>query len=93
MEETPQEPKSKDLKKPNDWPPLVVGGVLVIGYFLVTSFLIHKGVPDGASPYISELVTTLRDALMLFLFWCYGSNASSNRKTDIIARSNPVDVK
>lgn len=86
MSEQPVEPSKSKF----DWPPLAVGGCLLIGYLAITGALITWGLPSGASPYISEMITTLRDAFMLFMMYLYGTNASSQRKTELLSKADPV---
>lgn len=82
------ETKEEARKRHLDWPALFFGALVVGGYLYVTSALIQKGTGDS-SPQVTELVTTLRDAFMLFMFWLWGSNSSSNRKTELLYKAQP----
>lgn len=84
-----QKPAARSGHK-TDWPPLIVGGVLMLAYFGVTSLIIQRGMPEGASSLVTELVTTLRDAFMWFIAFLYGSTASSRRKTELLSKTEPV---
>lgn len=85
-----EQPAKKPATSKTDWPPLIIGGLLLLSYFLVTSLIIQKGIPEGSSPFVTELVTTLRDAFMLFIMYLFGTNASSRRKTELLSRAEPV---
>lgn len=83
------EEKEAARKRHLDWPALFFGLVIVIGYLVVTSVLIQKGTA-ASSPQVTELVTTLRDAFMLFMFWLWGSNSASNRKTELLSQAPSI---
>ncbi len=78
--------EESQAKPHTDWPALLFGALIVIGYLIVTSVLIQKGA-DATSPHLTELVTTLRDAFMMFMFWLWGSNSSSKRKTELLYKA------
>lgn len=84
------EPEVKKEKAPRDWPPLAVGFLLLLGYLAITGVLIRWGLPTGASPYVSEMITTLRDAFMLFMMYLYGTNVSSQRKTELLSKTDAI---
>lgn len=73
-----------------EWPPLIFGGLLLLAYFVATSLIIRNGIPEGASPFVTELVTTLRDAFMMFIMYLYGTTSSSRRKTELLSKAEPV---
>lgn len=84
----PQTPASKPSKR--DWAPIVIGGIVAGSYLAIAMVLIVLGSPSKEVPYVGEMLTTLRDAFILFMMYLFGSNASSQRKTEIISKSPPL---
>jgi len=71
--------------------PYVVGSIILSIYFGTALLMIFVNIQKGSESAIHELTTTLRDALMMFVMWIYGTTKSGDRKTEIIAKSGPVD--
>lgn len=71
--------------------PYIIGGLVILLYFGLAAMLVKADIPEGSIPAVHELTTTLRDAFMVFIMWMYGTTKSSARKTEIIAKSGPVE--
>ena len=65
------------------WTAPVIAGTFVVGFFVVVGLKIgHVFAPDQT---INDLITTMRDGLMLILAYYFGSSIGSDRKTDLLA--------
>lgn len=61
-----------------------VGMAVLLGFFMLSSFLIMRVVPEGNKDMVRDILTTLRDAMMLIIGYFYGSSKSSADKNTII---------
>jgi hypothetical protein len=64
--------------------------VLIISGFLFVIGLKIYGIQMPSDPMIADLVTTLRDGVMLVLAFYFGSSAGSQRKDELIYNSTPT---
>ena len=69
--------------------PSVLAGVVVGGFALITALKV-AGAPIAADPTIQDLLTTLRDGVILVLSFYFGSSAGSQKKDSLLAQSQPV---
>ena len=72
-----------------DWIPRVLA-VLIIGGFAVITGLKMAGWSTINDPSVSELLTTLRDGVILVLSFFFGSSSGSQRKDEMIYKSTPM---
>jgi len=72
-----------------DWIPRVLA-VLIIGGFAVITGLKMAGWSTINDPSVSELLTTLRDGVILVLSFFFGSSTGSQRKDEMIYKSTPM---
>ena len=71
-----------------------VGLVILVGFFLLSMFLISKGIPEGHRDMVKDILATLRDAMMIIIGYFYGTSKSSADKNATIAKVlNPPDNK
>ena len=71
-----------DFKK--NWLFYLVGILTLIGFFMLSTFIILHIVPDTNKDMIHDVLSTLRDALMIIIGYFYGSSKSSSDKNTII---------
>lgn len=71
-----------ELKK--NWLFYLVGILILVGFFTLSTFLILKVVPETNKDMIKDILATLRDALMIIIGYFYGSSKSSSDKNDTI---------
>jgi hypothetical protein len=64
----------------------------VVGFFLVTGLKLFH-VITVSDQTVNDLITTLRDGLMLILAYYFGSSAGSDRKTELLAQAPAIDSK
>ena len=69
--------------------PSILAGV-VIGGFAVITLMKVLGVPVAADPTIQDLLTTLRDGVILVLSFYFGSSSGSQAKDDLLHKSIPT---
>ena len=63
----------------------IVGALVVVGFFVVLAFMLWRD-KIGSELLIGSLST----AFGLVIGYYYGSSAGSERKTDLLAKANPV---
>lgn len=71
------------------WVVPTVACIFVTGFFLVIGLKIGH-VITSADQTINDLITTLRDGLMLILAYYFGSSAGSAAKTELLAKAPPI---
>jgi len=57
-----------------------VGIFVLFGFFMLSTFVIMRIVPEGNKDMVRDILTTLRDAMMLIIGYFYGSSKSSADK-------------
>jgi hypothetical protein len=72
-----------------DWIPRVLA-VLIVGGFATITGLKMAGWSTVNDPSVSELLTTLRDGVILVLSFFFGSSSGSQRKDEMIYKSTPI---
>jgi hypothetical protein len=72
-----------------DWIPRVLA-ILIVGGFAIITALKMSGWNTVNDPAVSELLTTLRDGVILVLSFFFGSSSGSQRKDEMIYKSTPV---
>lgn len=78
-------------KSRTDWPPLVFAGILTVAYVSMLIYMMRYPLPAGSESIVVPLVNRLGDVFMMAMAYLYVTTASSARKTDLIAKSGPVD--
>jgi len=63
-----------------------VGLLILVGFFLLSTFLIIHVIPDANRDMIKDILATLRDALMIIIGYFYGTSKSSVDKNAIIEK-------
>lgn len=76
----------------NDWPHIVLAGVLTLAYIIPTLYLMRYKLPDGAESIVIPLINRVGDVFMIAISWFYVSSSSSNRKTELLAQSSPAKL-
>ena len=74
-----------------DWPPLIFAGVLTLAYTGIVITLMFIKPPEGSATIVVPLVNRLGDVFMMAMAYLYVTTASSNKKTDLLAKAGPVD--
>ncbi len=74
-----------------DWPPLIFGGVLTSAYTGIVITLMFIKLPEGSESIVVPLVNRMGDVFMMAMAYLYVTTASSNKKTDLLAKAGPVD--
>jgi len=72
-----------------DWIPRVLA-ILIVGGFSIITGLKMAGWSTINDPSVSELLTTLRDGVILVLSFFFGSSSSSQKKDEMIYKSTPI---
>jgi len=72
-----------------DWIPRVLA-VLIVGGFAIITGLKMSGWSTVNDPSMSELLTTLRDGVILILSFFFGSSSGSQKKDQMIYMSTPM---
>ena len=58
-----------------------VGIVVLLGFFMLSTFLITRVIPAENRDMIKDILATLRDAIMIIIGYFYGSSKSSADKS------------
>jgi hypothetical protein len=69
---------------------VIVGGSVVLGFFVVLGLVIWKG---ESSDIKALMIGTLCTAFGLVVGYFFGSTAASERKTEMLARAGPIEHK
>ena len=69
--------------------PSVLAAVIIGGFAVITVVKI-MGVPFAPDSTIQDLVTTLRDGVILVLSFYFGSSSGSKEKNDLLHKSTPT---
>ena len=64
--------------------------VLIVGGFGVITALKVTGYALAADPTVQDLLTTLRDGVILVLSYYFGSSAGSQAKDQLLHKSTPA---
>jgi len=72
-----------------DWIPRVLA-ILIVGGFAVITGLKMAGWTTVNDPAVSELLTTLRDGVILVLSFFFGSSSGSQKKDELLFKSTPA---
>jgi hypothetical protein len=78
---------ARDMQKQTrSWIAPALAAVFVIGFFVIIGLKIAKVIaPDQTT---NDLITTLRDGLIMVMSYYFGSSVSSARKTEILAEAS-----
>jgi len=68
----------------------ILAWVIIVGFFSLTGLLIFKAMPQGSSQAIYMLFGGLVGYCGAVVQFFFGSSKSSQEKTDIIAKSQPI---
>jgi hypothetical protein len=60
--------------------------MIVIGFFAVLSLMLHMGQMDLAQAMVGALIA----AFPMALKWYFDSSAGSERKTELLAKADPI---
>jgi hypothetical protein len=82
-----------ESKVGEDYNLYILSWVIVIGFFAVVALLLFVTIPAGATNVLYTLLGTLAAGFMLVLQFFYGTNRSSDAKTDMIFNSVPIEKK
>ena len=66
----------------------ILGGVIVVGFFLLLYFLIFSGVPETNKDLLNLVVGALIGSFATVVGYFYGSSAGSAQKTEMLAKQN-----
>jgi hypothetical protein len=64
----------------------------VAGFFIVVALKLFHIITSN-DQVVNDLITTLRDGLMLILAYYFGSSAGSDRKTELLAQAPAIAAK
>ena len=62
----------------------ILGGVIVVGFFLLLYFLVFSGVPDTNKDLLNLVVGALIGSFATVVGYFYGSSAGSAAKTELM---------
>ena len=68
----------------------LLGGVIVVGFFLLLYFLIFSGVPESNKDLLNLVVGALIGSFATVVGYFYGSSAGSAAKTELLNGKNEV---
>ena len=82
---------ARQMQTENKSPLVPTLAILIIGGFLAVITLKIYGVQISNDPMVSDLITTLRDGVMLVLAFYFGSSSGSQRKDMLLYNSVPKE--
>ena len=78
-------------QKKTDWYPIALAAVVMIGFFSVLEYLLRGEVPQSSHDIVLQMIETLKNITIMVVSYFVGTTVGSEKKTDIIAKSGPVD--
>lgn len=70
----------------------VLAAVVVCGFFCLLAFLVLKPIPEINRDMLNLAVGALLGSFSTVIGYFFGSSAGSQEKTNIIAKSQPVEI-
>ncbi|HLP30849.1 MAG TPA: hypothetical protein VK150_05770 [Geothrix sp.] len=83
--------RAREVKTGDSWTPRILAGVVVVGWLLVTWFLLKHIVPAEGRDLVVRTLGTLDMAVGLVLGYYFGSSASSKGKDELLYRATPAE--
>lgn len=74
-----------------DFAPILLALVITGGYFYALNYLAGHSLPVESREAVLSMIDALKTVWILAMGYFYGTTAGSSQKTEIIAKSNPVD--
>jgi drug/metabolite transporter (DMT)-like permease len=71
--------------KPKDIFQFILGGIIVIGFFLLLYFLIFLEIPEKNSALLNLIIGALIGSFVTIVGYFYGSSSGSAKKDETIA--------
>jgi hypothetical protein len=78
------------MKNGNDIFKYILGGLVVLGFFILLYLLVSKTVPMENKDLLNLVVGALIGSFASVVGYFFGSSAGSARKDDIIAKQNEI---
>lgn len=89
MADEQEEPIKPKMKR--EWAPIALAAVVLIMFFAVMEYLLRGEVPQSSHDIVLQMIETLKNITIMVVSFFVGTTAASERKTDIIAKANPVE--
>jgi hypothetical protein len=72
------------------WTPRIIAALVILGAFLGEGFALSHVIPAGSEVLAGRVLGTLDSALLAVLYYYFGGSAGSDRKTELLAGSQPA---
>lgn len=72
--------------------PTMLAIVVTLGFFGVLTFMLIQPIPAASRDVLNILLGSLGTAWTAIIMFFFGSSAGSDKKTDILAKAQPVDT-
>lgn len=79
-------------KRKWDLAPILLAIVITIGYFAALVFVLTQPVPKESERIIDMMLGTLTTVWIMAVSYFFGTTASSEKKTELIAKAGPVEL-
>lgn len=73
-----------------DWAPTALGGLIIVGFFIVLAALVARRLPEGMETEISIMLGALATMTAAVVNYFFGSSAGSKEKTRLLSMHPPV---
>lgn len=74
-----------------DWTPRILATAVLLAVFFAEGYVLRYGYPTNvAGELVGRILGTFDSAAILVLSYYFGSSAGSDRKTELLAQSEPV---
>lgn len=77
----------------DDWTPSVLGGLIVLGFFIVLAAMVARQLPEGAETEFSIMLGALATMTAAVVNYFFGSSAGSKEKTRLMMFPQTGDGK
>lgn len=88
----PDEPVAVKPRRRWDLAPILLAIVITAGYFAALGFVLTQPVPKESERVIDMMLGTLTTVWIMAVSYFFGTTAGSARKSEIIAKSGPVEA-
>lgn len=83
--------ESTQKKARPGWAPVVLAAIVLAVFTAVLEYLLRGEIHSSTRDIVLQMVETLKNITIMVVSYFVGTTAASERKTELIAKANPVD--
>lgn len=74
-----------------DYAPVILATILTIGYFCVLTYVLTQPIPKDSERIVDMMIGSLLTQWIVAMGYFFNTTAGSAKKTELLAKSGPVD--